>query len=32
MLGNIPIVYTSANHGKGVAELITKAVGTSRRN
>jgi len=32
LLGNIPIVHTSANRGKGVAELIAKAVGTARRN
>ena len=30
-LGNIPIVHTSANRGKGVAELIAKAVKTVRR-
>ena len=31
LLGNIPIVYTSANHGKGVTELITKAVKTAKQ-
>src|SRR5512133_409791 len=29
LLGNIPIVHTSANRGKGVAELIAKAVRTA---
>jgi ferrous iron transport protein B len=32
LLGNIPIVHTSANRGKGVAELIGKAVRTARKN
>jgi ferrous iron transport protein B len=32
LLGNIPIVHTSANHGKGVAELIARAVRTARKN
>ena len=32
LLGNIPIVHTSANHGKGVTELIAKAVKTAIRN
>lgn len=30
LLGNIPIVPTTANHGKGVSELITQAVKRSR--
>src|SRR5215216_1303883 len=29
-LGNIPVVPTSANHGKGVNDLIAKAVKTAR--
>ena len=28
LLGNIPVVHTSANHGNGVTDLITKAVKT----
>jgi Fe2+ transport system protein B len=32
LLGNIPIVHTSANRGKGVADLIAKAVMTARKN
>ena len=32
LLGNIPIVHTSANRGKGVDELITKTVKTCRKN
>lgn len=32
LLGNIPIVYTSANRGIGVAELIDKTVKTTRKN
>jgi Fe2+ transport system protein B len=32
LLGNIPIVHTSANRGKGVTELITKAVRTAGKN
>ena len=32
LLGSIPIVHTSANHGKGVTELIAKAVKTALRN
>jgi ferrous iron transport protein B len=32
LLGNIPIVQTAANHGKGVSELIAKAVRTARKN
>jgi len=32
LLGNIPIVHTSANRGKGVAELIAKAVGSAGKN
>ncbi|HSJ86307.1 MAG TPA: FeoB small GTPase domain-containing protein [Anaerolineales bacterium] len=31
-LGNIPVVHTSANRGKGVTELISKAVKSARRN
>ena len=31
-LGNIPIVHTSANRGKGVAELIAKTVKIARKN
>lgn len=32
LLGNIPVVHTSANRGKGVAELVTKAVMAARKN
>lgn len=32
LLGNIPVVHTSANRGKGVTELIARAVGMARRN
>ena len=32
LLGNIPIVQTAANHGKGVSELIAKAARTARNN
>lgn len=31
LLGNIPVVHTSANHGNGVADLIAKAVQTANR-
>ncbi|HEX6034898.1 MAG TPA: FeoB small GTPase domain-containing protein [Anaerolineales bacterium] len=31
LLGNVPVVHTAANHGKGVNELIAKAVKTARR-
>jgi ferrous iron transport protein B len=31
LLGNIPVVPTAANHGKGVNELITKAVKTAKK-
>ena len=32
LLGNIPVVHTSANHGRGVTELITKTLRTLRKN
>jgi ferrous iron transport protein B len=32
LLGNIPVVHTSANRSKGVAELIAKAVKAARKN
>ncbi len=32
LLGNIPVVHTAANRGRGVEELITKAVKTARKN
>lgn len=32
LLGNIPVVHTSANRGKGVTELVTRAVKTVRKN
>jgi ferrous iron transport protein B len=32
LLGNIPVIHTAANQGKGVNELITKAVNTAARN
>jgi ferrous iron transport protein B len=31
LLGNIPVVHTSANHGNGVTDLIAKAVQTVRK-
>lgn len=31
LLGNIPVVHTSANRGKGVSELIAKAVRTAKK-
>lgn len=31
LLGNIPVVHTSANHGNGVADLIAEAVQTANR-
>jgi ferrous iron transport protein B len=31
LLGNIPVVHTSANHGSGVADLIAEAVQTARK-
>jgi ferrous iron transport protein B len=30
LLGNIPVVQTAAHHGKGISELITKAVHAAR--
>jgi ferrous iron transport protein B len=32
LLGNIPVVHTSANHGNGVSELIARAVKTAKKN
>ncbi len=32
LLGNIPVVQTAANKGKGISELIKKAVRLARRN
>jgi ferrous iron transport protein B len=32
LLGNIPVVQTAANHGKGISELIAKAVSAARVN
>ena len=32
LLGNIPVVHTAANRGKGVSDLITKAVKSARKN
>lgn len=32
LLGNIPVVHTSANHGRGVADLIAKTVKTGKKN
>ena len=32
LLGNIPVVQTAANHGKGIPELIAKAVRAARMN
>jgi ferrous iron transport protein B len=31
LLGNIPVVHTSANNGKGVADLIAKAAKSAKR-
>lgn len=31
LLGNTPVVHTSANHGKGVSDLIAKAVKTAKK-
>ncbi|HJS19811.1 MAG TPA: FeoB small GTPase domain-containing protein [Anaerolineales bacterium] len=32
LLGNIPVVHTSANRGKGIAELIARAVRIANKN
>ena len=32
LLGNIPVVSTTANQGKGITELISKAVRMARKN
>lgn len=32
LLGNVPVVHTSANRGKGISELIAKAVKTVGKN
>jgi ferrous iron transport protein B len=32
LLGNIPVVQTAANKGKGVSDLIHKALGVARKN
>jgi ferrous iron transport protein B len=32
LLGNIPVVQTAANHGKGVTRLISKAVKTAKKS
>src|SRR5215207_8643115 len=32
LLGNIPVVQTAANKGKGIPELINKAVNAARKN
>src|SRR5215211_2215857 len=32
LLGNIPVVHTSANHGAGIAELIAKTVRIAKNN
>jgi ferrous iron transport protein B len=32
LLGNIPVVQTAANKGKGISELINKAVRVARKN
>jgi len=32
LLGNIPVVQTAANKGKGISELINKAVRLARKN
>lgn len=32
MLGNIPVVFTTANQGKGISELIAKAIRAANKN
>jgi ferrous iron transport protein B len=32
LLGNVPVVFTTANQGKGVSDLIAKAIRTARKN
>ena len=32
LLGNVPVVHTSANRGKGIAELIARAVKIAHKN
>jgi ferrous iron transport protein B len=32
LLGNVPVVSTTANQGKGIPELIAKAVSAARKN
>ncbi|MCA2000348.1 MAG: ferrous iron transport protein B, partial [Chloroflexi bacterium] len=32
LLGNIPIVQTTANQGKGIPDLVAKAVRSARKN
>jgi ferrous iron transport protein B len=32
LLGNIPVIQTAANHGRGISELLTKAVHAAREN
>ena len=32
LLGNIPVISTTANQGKGISELISKAVRMARKN
>ena len=32
LLGNVPVVFTTANRGRGISELISKAVRAARQN
>jgi Fe2+ transport system protein B len=32
LLGNVPVVQTAANKGKGISELINKAARVARKN
>ncbi len=32
LLGNVPVVHTSANYGKGISDLIANAVKAARKN
>ena len=32
LLGNVPVVFTTANQGKGISDLIAKAIRVARKN
>ena len=32
MLGNIPVVFTTANQGRGISDLLAKAIRAARKN